>query len=419
VGVWEAVTRLRVLAGEAAEAPVWPLSDDDLVGCLRVLHEAGQVVQAALSHLVREVEGRGVPAAAHASSTPVWLRELLHVSIHSAKRMTQLGRWVDERPVLDKALCAGAVNVEQARAIAAAVGDLPDDLGRGVVDAAEAQLIGLAREWEPLVLRRYGTRVLHHVAPDIADAADAAALERQERRAQRARALSLTRNGDGRVRVTGWLTSQAAAIVAAALDPLCAPDRDAAGVSRSPAQRRADALVEVCELAMRTDALPATGGQRPHLVVTLPFDLLRERLGVGLLDSGEPLTAEQVRRFACDAQILPAVLGGDGQLLDLGRTRRLITGSLRRALEARDRGCAFPGCDRPPKWCDGHHVHSWADGGRTSLGNAVLLCGFHHRVIHQGQWLVRIAGDGLPEFIPPPWADPQQRPRRNIYHRRQ
>jgi hypothetical protein len=119
-----------------------------------------------------------------------------------------------------------------------------------------------------------------------------------------------------------------------------------------------------------------------------------------------------MRRF------LPAVLGGDGQVLDVGRERRLFAGPLRRALVLRDGGCAFPGCDRPPRWTDGHHVRHWADGGETALHNAVLLCPHHHRVIHQGEWRVRIAGDGYPWFTPPAWLDPTRTPRRNIYHRR-
>ncbi|WP_370469228.1 HNH endonuclease signature motif containing protein [Micromonospora profundi] len=104
--------------------------------------------------------------------------------------------------------------------------------------------------------------------------------------------------------------------------------------------------------------------------------------------------------------------------MDLGRQRRLITGPLRRALVLRDRGCAFPGCDRPPRWCDAHHIHHWADGGPTTLTNAVLLCGHHHRHLHHTDWNVRLTADGHPEFIPPTWLDPTHIPRRNHYHRR-
>jgi hypothetical protein len=179
-------------------------------------------------------------------------------------------------------------------------------------------------------------------------------------------------------------------------------------------QRRADALVEVCRLALNTGDLPVNGGDRPQVTVTIPFDLLLAQLGAATLDTGERLSPAQARRLACDAQILPAVLGGEGQVLDVGQSRRLFTGPLRRALVLRDRGCAFPGCDRPHRWADGHHIRSWVDGGPTSLDNAVLLCRHHHH----SDWTVRLGHDGMPEFIPPACIDLHQRPRRNVYHRR-
>ena len=112
------------------------------------------------------------------------------------------------------------------------------------------------------------------------------------------------------------------------------------------------------------------------------------------------------------------MLGTAGQVLDVGRGRRLFTGPPRRALVPRDNGCAFPCCDRPPRRCDGHHILSWVDGGSTSLDNAVLLCGHHHRLIHRGDWRIRISAvDGLPEFIPPAYVDRRQRPMRNRCHR--
>jgi hypothetical protein len=103
--------------------------------------------------------------------------------------------------------------------------------------------------------------------------------------------------------------------------------------------------------------------------------------------------------------------------VDVGRERRTFSGHLRRALVVRDRGCAFPGCGRPPRWCDGHHVTHWADGGVTSLGNGVLLCGFHHRLIRHTEWEVRVVA-GVPELIPPSWLDENREPIRNRYHRR-
>jgi hypothetical protein len=141
--------------------------------------------------------------------------------------------------------------------------------------------------------------------------------------------------------------------------------------------------------------------------------------GVGWLDTGLAVSAGEARRLACDAQVVPAVLGTDSQVLDMGRARRLITGPLRRALGLRDRGCVFPGCDRPARWCDGHHIVSWANGGTTDLSNTCLVCGYHHRLIHRSDWIVRLGRDGQPEFLPPPTLDPSGRPRRNTFHRRQ
>ncbi len=189
---------------------------------------------------------------------------------------------------------------------------------------------------------------------------------------------------------------------------------------RSPGELRADAFIEVCRIASAYGQLPGNGGDRPQVVVTIDYDSLRRQVGVGTFDDGSLLSPAAVRRLACDAGIIPAVLGSPSQVLDLGRQARLVTGPLRRALVLRDKGCAFPGCDRPPRWCDCHHVQHWSNGGPTDLSNLVLLCGFHHRLIHHADWHVTInPKDGLPEFIPPAYIDQDQRPRRNNYHRRE
>ena len=142
--------------------------------------------------------------------------------------------------------------------------------------------------------------------------------------------------------------------------------------------------------------------------------------GLGWLDTGAPISAAEARRLACDAQILPAVLDSNSQPLDLGRARRLFTGPIRRALILRDRGCSFPGCDRPARWSEGHHLRAWADGGTTDLANACLICRHHHRLLHNDSgWQVRLTPDGHPEYLPPGSIDLQRRPRRNTYHHRQ
>jgi hypothetical protein len=411
--VRETLEQLRDLAGQCAGTPVWSLPDTDLVAAIHAVHDAEQMLAAVKLHLIREIDGRNLPIAQEAASTAVWLRERLHISIHTARRMVELARVLDQRPVLDAALSTAAVNVEQAQIVAKTIHDLTSEsTSSDVVDLAEKTLIGQHADWEPVIFRKIAARILDHVAPDIAEDADRREAERDEKRAQQTRAFTLTNNGDGRFRVTGWLDAEAAAIVTAALDPLCKPDE------RTAAQRRADALVEVCRLALRTEELPANGGDRPQIVVTIPYDVVRNQLGAGQLDTGERLSPEQVRRLACDAHLIPMVLGGDGQILDVGQARRLFTGPLRRALAVRDGGCAFPGCDRPPRWCDAHHIQAWTAGGKTALNNGVLLCGYHHRLIHRGEWEVRLGTDGMPEFIPPYYVDSERKPRRNVYHRR-
>ena len=137
---------------------------------------------------------------------------------------------------------------------------------------------------------------------------------------------------------------------------------------------------------------------------------LRLAVGHGTLDSGALVDAATVRRWACDAEIVPMVLGSRSEPLDIGRRSRLVPDAMRRALNFRDRGCAFPGCTRRPRRCQAHHVDHWGNDGPTALDNLTLLCRHHHQVIHHGHWTVQMI-DGLPWFTPPAWVDPERRPR--------
>ena len=461
----EAVERGRVVAVECAESPVWSLGPDSLVSCLDGLEAMERSVAAAKLHVVREIDGRGIAAAAGAR-TPMWLAERLRMTPVVARRLVRLAQAVDDSAGLDHALSAGRANVEQVTAIARSVDVLPPDVGVVVKSKAEARLLGFVQEFDAQYIGRLGERVLDHVAPHVAEEIEAKALSRHHATAHEARTLSLRPHGDGRVRVTGWLDTEMAAVVSAAVDPLCSPRHRAApntgpagafadafavpsgvgsaGVGPSGAvpsgagsggsgrdggdsvaadhrtygQRRADALVDVCRLALNTGELPDNGGDRPQLTVTVRFADLRDQVGAATLDTGDRLTPAVARRLACDAHVLPVVLGSHSQVLDVGQSRRLITGALRRALVARDHGCAFPTCDRPPRWTEGHHIVSWVDGGPTSLQNSVLLCRPHHRTIHHSQWTVRLGDDQRPDFIAPAHLDPHQRPRRNLYHHR-
>jgi hypothetical protein len=409
------VEQVRADAALCADAPASPLSNEELMLALDALHDAEQLLRAAQAHVVREIEARRIPVTAHATSCSTWLRDRLRMDVYAAGSLVKQARALEQRPALNEALIQGSVNAAQASVIDEAVRDLPEELEPAAIDKAESILIGWAGDLDPRQLRKHAQRVLDHVAPDLAHATTADNLRRQQEIAYQRRSLKIYPIAYGRVRINGVLDAESAAIVTAALEPLCRPTAEG---PLTYEQRRADALVEVCKLALRTGELPVDGGEPPQMVVTVPFDMVSRSLGAGVVDSGDQLTPEQVRRLACDARIVPAVLGGQGQVLDLGRSRRLVSGPLHRALVLRDGGCAFPGCDRPPRWCEAHHIVPWAHGGPTSLDNMVMLCGFHHRMIHRTGWQVRLGHDRFPEFIPPRDVDGQRRPRRNRYHRR-
>ena len=368
-----ALAQVGGAVGTCADATLWALSDDELLASLDAAHEAAQRLTAVQLGLVRELDARGLAVHRGAASTAVWLRERLRLSGRSARQMVQLAATIDAAPqTVREALVDGTITVDQCRVVAETIAALPAEAGPEVATKATELLIAWADRFDPSILSRLGERVLAHVAPDLADQAELAALDRAAARAEARRHVTLSEPKDGQVRLTGSLDTETASLLREAIDPLCAPA--GAHDDRSPGQRRADALGEICRLALRTGHLPDNGGDRPQLVVTMPLDALLNGVCAGTLETGVRLTPGAVRRLACDAAVLPAVLGGNSQVLDVGRQRRLFTGPLRRALVLRDGGCAFPGCDRPPRWCDGHHVAAlgrWGCHGAGQRGPAL------------------------------------------------
>ncbi|MEU6697918.1 HNH endonuclease signature motif containing protein [Pseudonocardia sp. NPDC046786] len=180
--------------------------------------------------------------------------------------------------------------------------------------------------------------------------------------------------------------------IAAALDTLSGPT-DADDTRDNP-ERAAETLAELCGFAL----------------AHAPPDAARVRRAAPL-EFGGQLGPAALRMLACDAAVLPVVFGGDGRPVDVGRARPTVADPQRRAVIARDRGCAHSGCDRPPPWCEVHHVLPWERGGPTDMDNLVLLCRVHHRLVHHTGWEIRM-DCGRPESIPPGWTDPQRRPRR-------
>jgi hypothetical protein len=172
------------------------------------------------------------------------------------------------------------------------------------------------------------------------------------------------------------------------------PDR------RTPQQRRADALGELCRRYLDDPDRPGVAGDRPHLTVMVDVRALKGAAGTSRADHVGSVPAEMARRVACDASVMRVVMAGPSELLEVGRKTPVVHAGLRRAVVVRDRSCRFPGCSRPHAWCDAHHVKHWADGGTTELSNLVLLCRPHHRLVHEGGFSLETLG-GRPVFRRP------------------
>lgn len=256
--------------------------------------------------------------------------------------------------------------------------------------------------------RRLTQEVLHRYAPE-------GELDRAEETLTRHERLSFGQMPCGMVQLVAELSPDHAALLRHAIESLAAPSpassccdsphhRHSDGAQRlapderNPSKRRADALVLLVQRAAElidTDPQVSTSGTA-SMVVTLDLDALTGELRrLGRTEHGEALAPSSVRRLACDAGIIPMVLGGDGEPLDVGRSKRLVSGGLRRAVIERDRQCTFPGCRRPPPWCQVHHVRPWHAGGATSLENSALLCQSHHTVVHQRGYRATVTKTGV------------------------
>jgi hypothetical protein len=321
------------------------------------------------------------------------------------------GRGVDGTPVPPRlpetaaAVAQGAIGAADVTVIRSVLARIPPHVGVEVRGKVEAELARHARTLDAGQLATLGRRMLAYLDED-----GPPPREQPETR----RRLSFT-DRDGGYALSGWLDREATEILRAALSPLAAPRpaTETAPDPRDPAQRDADALVDLAQRALGSGELPTEGGEPPQVVVTVALTVLQGRIGTGSLTFGGPINADIARRIACDARVIPAVLGTRSEPLDIGRAGHTVPTAIRRAMTVRDRGCTFPGCPVPARWCECHHVIHWADGGTTCLDNCVLLCGRHHRLIHHSAWRIEMIS-GSPHFHPPPWLGGP--PRRNPLH---
>ena len=415
-----AVHHAREALVETAESPLWSLSDAELD---QLDADTSAVLSAVTARRVAvhaEMLARGTMTRTGAATPTAFIRGRDRLTGPVAARDAKVAGFVagaDGDP-LRAALWAGSVNADQAGAIVAVLDHAPASATTPVRRKALHTLVGYAAEHDADTLRRLGVSIWAALDPDAADADEEARLLAQERRARHRRGIVGLPDGDGGTRVRGNMPDADWAVVRSALSPLAAPRPTPADGpdTRTGAQRYVDALVELARRQLAAGDLPDDGGDPPQIVLTTTIDALRDGDGHARLDDGTRLSTDAARRMVCGAILVQVLLDKAGVPLSVGRRERLFKRGIRRALALRDRGCAFPGCDRPPAWCQAHHIIAWHDGGHTSLDNGVLLCGHHHRLIHQRQWEVVMAHNGHPNFLPPPWIDPDRKPLRNHAH---
>jgi Domain of unknown function (DUF222)/HNH endonuclease len=437
--------RLPALAADLqalAATPLDQLTDAARVDRLLALQELADRLGGQWLAELAEVDARGAAGAEEgvpAPSTAAWLRARLRLSAGAAHSLVRTARALFRGPLAGtgQALVEGELSLAHAQVLAHSTQELPAQVAR----EAEPVLLEAARRLDPPRLRQAITHLRLVADPDGAD-------RRAERQHQQ-RGLWLSATWAGMVAVNGLLEPEAGQTLAAALEPLARPAT--ADDTRSGGQRRADALAELARRSLEGGRLPQSGGVRPQLLVTVDLDsLLGHPGGLGGETGGPvPLDPEACRRLACDgavtrvlvtrqppghrehrgddldhhdhhplpdpggeaslatrlqmaATMLPPTLGGaPSQPLEVGRTTRVVSAAQRHALVVRDGGCVFPDCDRPPGWCEAHHLVHWLHGGPTDLPNLALLCRAHHRAVHEGGWRLKRDPDGRLTATPP------------------
>ncbi len=322
------------------------------------------------------------------SVSPIdWIRHQCHIGGGAAADRVAVGQLASALPESVHATVDGEIGFAHLALIARTAAAVAGSAGTTL---DEALLLDKAREFSVGRFRNFCEQARH--------AADANRYVQGEIDAVEARSLTIRQGQNGLVSLRGTLDPQGGAAVLTALQPLAR--RNGKGDLRRKERRLADALIEHAMHAH--DASPRGSTMRPHLQVTTTLETLLGRVGAPAadLEFSLPISAKAVERIACDCNVTRILLGSDSAVIDVGRSRRVISPSTRRALKARDRGCVWPGCDRPAAWTSGHHLVHWAHGGPTDLPNLVLLCHRHHWMVHEGGWQVARV-DGQVRTIPP------------------
>jgi hypothetical protein len=380
-----AVEKLR--AGVQSMAACVREADGEGLGqALIQIREAGiDPLEALFAEGVRRFDKSGEYKADGSLSLTEWLRWKCKLSGGAAAERVEVARQLEKLPKTEAAFATGDVGYEHVVVMARAA----EHVGAAAVRKEEASLLQAAQTMDPGKFTGVAKNFEHRV--------DAAGALAEANQAYQRRYLHIGEAVDGLVRLDGVLDAEGGATLRTALQPFMKPAKDDA---RTYGQRGVDALMQLC----RNGSGKRDGaGPRPQLIIRASLDTLAGTPGApaGELDGGGSVPAATVQRYACDSAIIR--ITGQRELdHELNHASRTIPAPTRRALESRDRHCVFPGCTRPPIWCDGHHLVWWIKGGATALPNLALLCRPHHRMVHEEGWRLVRHKDGRFTAIPTP-----------------
>ncbi|MBM7509448.1 hypothetical protein JOE61_003262 [Nocardioides salarius] len=404
------VARVHSALDEVAETPLWTMSQPATAEALAEIARAEARLVELRSRTLAHTETVAVPETNASPSVAVWHANVTRSTKRESFRQVRLAAGLDRHDVVREALGRGHVVAEQAAVICTALDDLPEDLDAAVMEQAAKALVTFAEVHDAKGLRVLGRRILEVVAPEVAEAWEAEQLDREEREAEKSTVFRMRDDGHGRIKGSFTVPLLAGQMLERALLAFAAPQhqiatREAEGeqseawvpARRPTAQRLGAAFVELIE-RLDTDQLPKAGGINATVVVTMTLESLHDGLAAATLDTGDRVSAATARRLACEAGVVPVVLGGKSQPLDLGRAQRYFTPAQRIAMGIRDGGCTAHGCDVPPARCHAHHDDPWSCHGHTDLARGRLLCPFHHRRIHDPEYQARIGPDNKVDF---------------------
>jgi hypothetical protein len=404
-----------------AELPLSGCGDGELLDLLREAEAVRRRLAYLDQRLIAEILERGIAPQFGFASVRALLRDVLRVSPSEASARVKAAQVAGPRHALDgtdlepvlpmvaAAQADGVISAAHLAVIADTVHRIPLTLQAEHAAPVEATLAAAAGQYDPATLARLARRILDHLDPDgtLADDTHIARL----------RELTVTQRPNGSSTIRGEADADLTERLLVVFDSLAAPATvDGVRDDRSAGQRRHDALRSALRLVERSRELPDAGGMPATVLLTATLDQWNTDTGLVSTSHGATLTVATAKRLAgVEAGYVPVVLGPARQVSAYGSTQRIFTTRQRRAIMARDRGCTWPGCDAPPAWCEINHVIPFKDDGDTSVANGAAICDRDHDNLDHNGWTATMI-NAIPHYIPPPWIDPHQTPRRNTLH---